>query len=101
MSCRRRDLLQNLHVRLWTLRPTSCGLLQYRQTIVWRSSGVGMLMSPSAMRADYSCPLATEAASPRIEGCTRYLLGWFCGTAGGSALLPVPAPAPAPAPPCC
>ena len=43
MSSSFSDLLQYLQVMDSARRPTSCGLSQYRQTIVARSSGVGTL----------------------------------------------------------
>jgi hypothetical protein len=49
MSSSFSDLLQYLQVTDIAFLPTSCDLLQYRQTIVDRSSGEGTLYSEAAM----------------------------------------------------
>src|SRR5258708_4659724 len=46
------DLLQWRHVTDNALRPISCALLQYRQTIVTRSSGEGTLYPGAAISGE-------------------------------------------------
>ena len=43
------DLLQNLHVTDIALRPTSCGLPQWKQVIAMRSLGIGTFDSTVAI----------------------------------------------------